>query len=139
MRSETLLTLTLTLALGLIAATAAASETLDAMRWRRRVLLIAAPGPADPKAVLQRRIFDAWTREAADRDVSLVAVTGSRVEGASDTAASLRRRYRLKPTAFQVLLIGKDGHVALRSAQPIDAATLQSRIDAMPMRRAGER
>jgi hypothetical protein len=41
--------------------------------------------------------------------------------------------------AFQVLLIGKDGHVALRSAEPVAAATLQSRVDAMPMRRAGER
>jgi hypothetical protein len=129
----------LTLALGLIAAGAAAPETLDAMRWRRRILLVAAPNPDDPRAALQRRIFEAWAREAADRDLSLVEVTESSVAGASDPAASLRRRYHLDLSAFQVLLIGKDGHVDLRAARPIDAETLQGRIDAMPMRRAGER
>ena len=127
------------LVLGLFATTAAAPETLDAMRWRRRILLVAASTPADPRAAAQRRIFEAWAGEAADRDLSLVEVTGSSVVGASDPAASLRRRYRLHTGAFQVLLIGKDGHVAFRSAQPINAATLQGRIDAMPMRRAGER
>jgi hypothetical protein len=127
------------LVLGLFATTAAAPETLDAMRWRRRVLLVAVPTPADPGAAAQRRIFEAWAREAADRDLSFVQVTGFGVEGASDPAESLRRRYHLDPSAFQVLLIGKDGHVAFRSAQPINAETLQGRIDAMPMRRAGER
>ncbi len=129
-----------TLVLGLVlGATAAAPETLDALRGRRRVLLVAATSPADAKAAQQRRIFTDWGAEAADRDLSLVELVGSRVEGASDTAWSLRRRYRLGASAFQVLLIGKDGHVALRSQEPVSAATLQSRIDAMPMRRAGER
>ena len=114
-------------------------DNLASMRWRRRVLLVASPGSAEPDAVLQRRIFSAWSREAADRDVSLVEVSGSRVVGASDDAASLRRRYNLPSGMFQALLIGKDGHVACRSSRPITSAALRSRIDAMPMRRAGER
>lgn len=119
--------------------TTALPQTLSSWRWRRRVLLVVAPSPFDPRALEQCRIFDAWGHEAIDRDLSLVEVSGSSVTGASDTAAGLRRRYHLEPAVFQVVLIGKDGHVALRSARPIAAAELQRRIDAMPMRRAGER
>ena len=113
--------------------------TVSAMQWRFRVLLIASATPQDPNSVLQRQILAGWKKEAADRDVSLVEVSGDRVNGAADTAASLRDRYRLEPGAFEVLLIGKDGHVALRSNHPIEAGVLQGTIDAMPMRRAGER
>ena len=115
------------------------SVSLDDMRWRRRVLLIASPRRNSSQARDQQDFFAAWRAEAAARDVSLVEVEGSRVTGASDTAASLLRRYRLDPAAFHVLLIGKDGHVALRSPQPVSASLLQRTIDAMPMRRAGER
>ena len=59
--------------------------------------------------------------------------------GARDTAASLRTRLRLPAARFAIVLIGKDGTVALRSAEPVPADTLQGRIDAMPMRRAGQR
>ena len=120
-------------------AATAVSQTLSSMHWRRRILLVAAPSPSDPRALEQRRVFEAWGHEAIDRDLSLVEVSGSIVTGASDTAADLRRRYHFEPAVFQVVLIGKDGHVALRSPRPIAAAELQRRIDAMPMRRAGER
>ena len=71
--------------------------------------------------------------------MTLVEVSGGHVDGLADDAASLRRRYAIKPGRFEVLLTGKDGRVAMRSGQPIPAGTLQSTIDAMPMRRAGER
>ena len=118
---------------------AAHPVSVNDMRGRRRVLLIASPRRDSPQARDQQAFFAAWRAEAAARDVSLVEVEGSRVTGASDTAASLLRRYRLDPAAFQVLLIGKDGHVALRSPQPVSASMLQRTIDAMPMRRAGQR
>ncbi len=87
----------------------------------------------------QRRILGEWRRQAADRDISVIDLVGADVTGAGDGAAGLRKRYALKPGRFAVLLIGKDGHVALRSARPIAAERLQAVIDAMPMRRAGER
>jgi hypothetical protein len=122
-----------------LAGSAQAAPTLDQMQWRRRVLLVAAPDSDDPRAKTQARIFAQWGREASDRDVSPVDVLGAKVKGAGDTADALRKRYRLPPQAFQVLLIGKDGHVALRSNQPVGAGELQGRIDAMPMRRSGQR
>ncbi len=118
---------------------AADAASIDAMRWHRRILLVASPDLQDPKADLQHRILAQWEQQANDRDVSLVEVSGSRVLGASDEAASLRQRYHLPNGVFEVLLIGKDGNVALRSENPISADTLQDTIDAMPMRRAGER
>ncbi len=117
----------------------AAQPTIDAWRWHRRVVLIAAPTARDAQAASQRRILSTWSRQGADRDVSLVEIDGERVTGVADTASALRRRYRLKPGTFAVLLIGKDGHVALRAARPIAAGTLEGTIDAMPMRKAGQR
>lgn len=120
-------------------ARAAPASSVDALRGQRRILLVAAPERGDARAEAQRRALSGWAAGAAERDVSLVALYGTQVVGASDSAAALRRRYRLSPTRFEALLIGKDGHVAMRSPQPIDARTLQGTIDAMPMRRAGER
>ena len=56
-----------------------------------------------------------------------------------DTADALRQRFALPPDRFTVLLIGKDGHVAVRSGEPLQGADLTRIIDAMPMRRAGQR
>jgi hypothetical protein len=101
---------------------------MAAMRGHRRVLLIATPGPQDPKAMAQRRILSGWKKGAANRDLSLVEVSGERATGAADDAVALSQRYRLKPGVFQVVLIGKDGNVALRSAHPATADTLQGTI-----------
>jgi hypothetical protein len=118
---------------------AAGASPIAAMRDHRRIVLIAAPGPDDPALARQRAIVAQWHAGADDRDVSVVEVAGMAVTGASDAAATLRRRYRLDRARFQVLLIGKDGHVALRATAPVAAETLQRTIDAMPMRKAGER
>lgn len=137
MKPAQILTASLALCATLISVASAAS--VDAMRWHKRILLVASPGVQDPKAEHQHRILAKWEHQAADRDVSLVEVSGSQVLGATDEAESLRERYQLSPGVFEVLLIGKDGHVALRSADPVSAETLQATIDAMPMRKAGER
>lgn len=108
------------------------------MKWHRRVLLVAAPGEGDPALAEQRRMIAAWRAEADDRDLSVVEVIGDAVRGAGDAGPVLRRRFALHDR-FTVILIGKDGGEKLRSARPLDAATLGATIDAMPMRRAGQR
>ncbi len=126
-------------AIALSSAASATPSTIAAMRDHRRIVLIAAPGQDDPALARQRAILAQWRAGADGRDVSVVEVAGIDVTGASDAAGTLRRRYRLDAAKFQVLLIGKDGHVALRAMEPVAAETLQRTIDAMPMRRAGER
>jgi hypothetical protein len=129
----------LAVALCFSASAALAAPDLDGLQGRRRVVLIASSRLDDPQAMQQRRTLEGWSRGAADRDVWPVDVSGSRVIGCADQASDLRRRFHLSPDAFAVLLIGKDGHVALRSKRPVTAAQLQTTIDAMLMRRAGER
>jgi hypothetical protein len=79
-----------------------------------------------------------WTG-GDDRDVSVVRIEGNAVSGSREAAAELRNRYRLIKTQFAVALIGKDGHVALRSPSALTGAQLEAVIDAMPMRKAGRR
>jgi len=109
----------------------AAPPTAEAMRWHRRLLLIATPSPQDRLAVEQRRILEVWKRGAVDRDLTLVEVSGGHVTGLADTAASLRQRYAIKPGRFEVLLIGKDGHRdALCPADTGQHAAKHDRCDA---------
>ncbi len=103
------------------------------------MLLVTAPDAADAAAADQRRIFAAMSESSDDRDLVLVEVLGTAVRGASDGAAGLRRAYHLPVDRFTVILIGKDGGEKLRAQAPLSFATLSRTIDAMPMRRNGER
>jgi hypothetical protein len=122
-----------------ILAFVAVAASVAEMRWQRRVLVVAAPDVNDPALTAERRALRGWHRQAEDRDVQVVEVIGDRVIGARDTAATLRARLRLPTARFGLVLIGKDGHIALRSGEQVTADELQARIDAMPMRRAGQR
>ena len=121
-----------------LAVALAASPTLAEMKWERRVLIVAAPSLQDAALAEQRRILANWKANSDDRDLTVVEVIGDQVRAAGDTAASIRRNYRL-PAAFTAILIGKDGGEKLRSTKPFPAAVLEQTIDAMPMRRAGQR
>ena len=118
---------------------ATAPPTISAMTWNKRVLLIAAPDNRDPALARQRHILARWQAGAAERDLGVVEVVGGGVSGASDSAAALRRRFALPSDRFTVVLIGKDGGVKLRQRLPLPATRLEETIDAMPMRRNGER
>jgi hypothetical protein len=118
---------------------ASAPSSLAAMTWEKRVLLVSAERADDPLLLRQRRLLEGWANGARDRDLVLVEVIGDRVRGVDEPAAALRRHYSLPANGFAMVLIGKDGGVKRRAAKPIDVATLQAVIDAMPMRRNGER
>jgi hypothetical protein len=123
----------------LAAALAPVPATVAEMRWERRVLLLSAPRADDAGLAGQRRALAGWDAAARERDLAVVTIVGDRVSGADDGAAGLRKRYRLPAGRFVAILIGKDGGEKLRSAKPIAAEVLAETIDAMPMRRAGER
>ena len=103
------------------------------------MVLVSAPQATDPAADAQRRILARVRGGSDDRDLMLVEALGDKVIGASDTAAALRRNYKLPADRFTVILIGKDGGEKQRSATPMSAASLFGTIDAMPMRRQGRR
>ncbi len=115
------------------------ASTVAEMKDARRILIIAAPSRDDPNLAKQRQALAGWRQGAADRDLETIEVVGEAVSGSDDKGSALRQRYDLPPKTFSVILIGKDGHVALRSATPWPASQIESAIDAMPMRRAGQR
>lgn len=125
--------------LAMASLTATAPADVAAMKWQRRVLLISATTAQDPALAQQRKILAAWRTKADDRDLSIVEVIGNKISGATDKVQVLRKKYRLPSTGFTAILIGKDGGEKLRSATPLQGAQLEEIIDAMPMRRAGER
>nr|WP_246617159.1 DUF4174 domain-containing protein [Sphingomonas yunnanensis] len=80
-----------------------------------------------------------WRWAAAARDLHVVEIVGDNVTGASDAPTRLRERYTLPRRGFTVVLIGKDGGVKPRQSRPVAATVLEETIDAIPMRRAGQR
>ncbi len=121
------------------AAVASSMEpTMAEMQWHRRVLIISTPRIDNPDFETQLQMLAQW-RGGEDRDVTVVRIAGLAVTGSRETAKELRDRYRLATKKFSVALVGKDGHVALRSETPLSGAQLEGVIDAMPMRRAGQR
>jgi hypothetical protein len=117
---------------------APAEPSMAEMQWHRRVLIISTPAATDAQYLAQQRALSQWSG-GDDRDVSVVRIEGDTVSGSREAAAALRDRYGLKATTFTVALIGKDGHVALRSPTSLTGAQIEGVIDAMPMRKSGQR
>ena len=118
-----------------VALAASPAPSLDAQRWRRRVVLAFAPSVEDARLIYQRAEFRRLTSRADTRDLLLVTVAGMQVSGAADEAGALRDRFHIVLGGYRTFLLGKDGHAALTSASPIPAELIARAIDAMPMRR----
>ena len=88
------------IASGLVATAEAAIPTVEQMRGRRRVLVLAAPRADDSRLVRQRQMLTDWTQGAKDRDVSVVAVIGSDIIGASEPPRDHRRPFGLSYAAM---------------------------------------
>ncbi|SEC29385.1 DUF4174 domain-containing protein [Terriglobus roseus] len=130
-----------------VAATAqqAPQDLLTALHHLARPVLIFA-GAGDVRATEQYAALLKHADASHDRQVHVILVTASpiaHVEGGEDPATSvatpaeqeaLRKRFHVKPDAFSVILVGKDGGEKMRSDKPIPWETLASTIDAMPMR-----
>ena len=104
-----------------------ARETLDQYRWSHRPVLLFAPSEHDKAYRLQMKILDAAESGLAERDVLVLSDILDVGRG------KLRKTFQID--GFEIILIGKDGGVKLRSKTPISVEDLFSVIDAMPMRR----
>jgi hypothetical protein len=114
---------------------------VDRYRWRARLLVLLAPSPAH--AALTRQLAALADERAALGAREIVVV--SAFEDGSGVAdgralspravAQLRRRFGARPGAFAALLVGKDGGVKLRRAEPVAPGDLFALVDGMPMGR----
>ena len=115
--------------------------SLEAMRDCYRPLLVFSPDAADMRLRHQQALLESSAAAMADRHVLYLPVLERAGKSASPLTLSAgeqsaaRKRLRIAPGAFRVVLLGKDGEVKLSSASPVSMDALSSLIDSMPMRR----
>jgi hypothetical protein len=99
---------------------------LDDFLWTKRVVVVFADTPADPRFKEQMEMLTSRPYDLIVRDVVVVTDTDP------DARSEIRRT--LRPRGFQVTLIGKDGQVELRKPSPWSSRELSRSIDKMPLR-----
>jgi hypothetical protein len=102
------------------------STDIGAYEWQKRVLVVFANSDRDPRFQDQLAMINDEVEALRDRDV-VVAI---------DTNPAMKSKLRttFRPHGFMILLIGKDGHKALRKPFPWDIREISRTIDKMPMR-----
>jgi hypothetical protein len=100
------------------------AQNLAAYRWEKRLLLVFAPNEKNADYLLQRTIET--DNSAAFKERNLLVVTVKEEK--------LYQQYAVKPSAFVVILIGKDGSPKVRDTKPFTMSRLMDIIDSMPMR-----
>jgi hypothetical protein len=118
---------------------ASSGRAIDQYAWKLRPVLIFAPREGDPDLFRQRTALTGREQGIAERDIVLIEVIGDSVRTVvgprySAPAETLRDTFDIDEGQFQLLLLGKDTGVKLRSDKPVPAENLFSLIDSMPMR-----
>ncbi len=101
----------------------AAEADLEALRWHARPVVVFADTPEDPAFVEQMRLLAQQWPELAARGVVVIADT--------DPSARTAIRESLRPRGFALVLIDRDGRVALRKPFPWDVRELGRAVDRM--------
>jgi hypothetical protein len=104
----------------------AAEADLAAYQWTLRPIVVFADTPQDPRFAEQMRNLEAGWADLERRGVVLITDT--------DPAADTAIRRKLRPRGFMLVLIDKDGRVALRKPFPWDVRELGRAIDRMERR-----
>jgi len=113
---------------------------LDSLRWKNRVLVLFFPSESDASFQLQKRGLASSEQGVHDRDLMVLEISEQGQSRAGNQLLSeksvhdIRKRLGVVGGSFQVLLIGKDGGVKLRSSEPVSAKDIFGLIDSMPMR-----
>ena len=114
--------------------------TLQQYRWRNRVLVVSAPNADDSETLQQLAELAATSDEFADRDMVLVTLLDN-ADSMSDSCkltsaevAAARTDLGIRPGAFVLKLIGKDGSVKLTTSGATSMQEIYALIDSMPMR-----
>ena len=100
---------------------------LEEFDFTQRPIVVFADRPGDADYRKQMVLLEARWPELAVRDVVIITD--------SDPAAQTPIRLHLRPRGFQLVLIDKQGQVALRRPFPTEVRELARTIDRMPDRR----
>ncbi|MGQ0610120.1 MAG: DUF4174 domain-containing protein [Paracoccaceae bacterium] len=105
-----------------------ASELVLAdLLYQKRIVAVFADDPLDPNFLRQMALVAVNTADLVERDVIVVFDT--------DPAAGSALRTKLRPRGFALVILDKDGKVALRKPLPWDTREISRAIDKFPSRR----
>ena len=104
----------------------ASEVNLSDFQWIARPVVIFGDSPNDPNFRRQMELLAQRPDDLVDRDVVLITDTEA------DDLSDIRRQ--LRPRAFMLAILGKDGQVKLRKPLPWDVRELSRSIDKMPLR-----
>jgi hypothetical protein len=113
---------------------------IDSLRWKKRVFVLFSPSRSDASFQLQKQGLDSSAEGVLERDLVVLEIIEKGQSRAGNQLLSeksvqdIRKRRGVMGGSFQVLLIGKDGGVKLRSSEPVSMKDLFGLIDSMPMR-----
>ena len=107
-------------------------QALRAGRDERRFLLVGAPSAEHPDFKRQKALLAAAADQLQARDIRVLDVFYDQLSPAD---SQLAQHLGLRPPAFGVVLVGKDGGAKRSSATALLPADLFSTVDKMPMRR----
>jgi hypothetical protein len=105
----------------------ASEVALADLLYTSRAVVVFAPAPEDPNFIRQMEMLAEDTGQLAARDVVLIVDT--------DPAAKSAVRTQLRPSAFSLVIMDKDGTTALRKPRPWDLREITRAIDKFPSRR----
>ncbi|GAA4434319.1 DUF4174 domain-containing protein [Pontibacter saemangeumensis] len=114
---------------------------LEKYKWKKRPLLLFAPSEDSPAYIRQKEMVKADAQAIEERDMVVIELVGPDKVYIGGTlqrrqrGEALRKRFRVSPDSFAVLLIGKDGTEKSRNTAPVALEEIFGRIDQMPMRR----
>ncbi len=105
---------------------AASEVTLPDLIWQKRALVVFADSPKDPNFIRQMQLLARNADDLVDRDVLVITDT--------DPAANSAVRQQLRPRGFSLVLLDKDGKIAIRKPLPWDVREISHAIDKFPLR-----
>ncbi len=117
-----------------------AMNSLSDLTWKKRVIIVFADAD-DQRLERQVKLLTDQRAELEERDLVVVSVINDEASitfgnEAKPDAAALRDEADVKKGSFQVVLVGKDGGIKLRSETVVPDVELFDVIDRMPMRQA---
>lgn len=113
-------------------AAAPLQQALRAGRDRQRFLLVGAPTAEHPAFNRQKELLASAAGQLQERDIRVLDVLYDQLSAAD---RQLVQRLGLRPPAFGVVLVGKDGGTKRTSTAPLAPDDLFGTVDKMPMRR----
>lgn len=127
-------------AVALAATQVLALKSLADLEWKSRVVLIFGKA-VDGKVERQVGLLQSQTAELAERDMVAIRITGDEAnvfygEVSGLNASAIRQEANVNGGQFQVVLVGKDGGVKLRSDSVVRNVEIFDLIDSMPMRKS---